>query len=165
MHMGHSQCHSLIDDVHWIRWRYKKYRYLAKMCPILGLNVGKIKVCGDILVTRCPLVLAVFFILWKRRLFEEFCHSGTHGKARPNPWSQGVAFLWMSRFVLTFDMSKAGWIMTKQKLGTKFLSHPWLTAIKREPSCHILSGKMERIPTVSLARTSSDSPNRICFFP
>jgi len=31
-----------------------------------------------------------------------------------------------SRFVLTFDILKAGEIMTEQKFGTKFLSRFWL---------------------------------------
>ena len=43
-----------------------------KNCPIFGLDLGKISICGDIPETRCRSKIAVFFIPLKRRLFEEF---------------------------------------------------------------------------------------------
>jgi len=39
----------------------RKLSISVKQGHFFGLGLGKIKVSGDILVTRCPLLLAVFF--------------------------------------------------------------------------------------------------------
>ena len=38
--------------------------------------------------------------------------------------------IWMSRFVLAFDMLKAGKVMTERQFGTKLSSPFWLTAAR-----------------------------------
>ena len=64
--IGHRPIFVLIMTRKFILEGYNRRRYLFRL--------GKIKVSGDILVTRCPLVLAVFFSSWKRWLFAEFWH-------------------------------------------------------------------------------------------
>jgi len=44
---------------------------------IFGLDIGKINICGDKMVTRCHLEIRVFSSSSKRWLFEEFWHFGT----------------------------------------------------------------------------------------
>jgi hypothetical protein len=54
-----------------------KYRYIHKNKHLFGLDIGKINICGVILVTRCHLKIRVFFSFWKRWFYGEFGHFTT----------------------------------------------------------------------------------------